>query len=64
MMVSKSGQVIKCKQIREIYSLQETNQSSQNVFVGKYFSVCSSVKKWRKRKPLKNVQIGMLNMGV
>lgn len=50
MMVSNPGQVISCKQTREIYSLQEKNQSSQNIIVGTFFSVCSSIKNEVKKK--------------
>lgn len=42
-MVSKSGQVSNCKQIKEIYNLQEKN--AQNAIVSTFCSVCNSITK-------------------
>lgn len=52
-MVSKSGQISNCKQNKEIYNLQEKNQSSQNVIVGTFCSVYNSIKKLRKESTRK-----------
>lgn len=43
--MSKSGQVSNCKQIKEIYNLQEKNEPSQNAIVGTFCSVYSTITK-------------------
>lgn len=54
--MSKSGQVNNCKQIKEIYNLQEKNQPSPNVIVGTICSVYIYIKN-EERKTLGNLKI-------